>query len=91
MTRGIDPHALQPEQLTDLRLLSVGATRKRGALWECARRRLWWLEREGYIVLGPSLPAGDKLRAVRRTVTVTSKGLEAIRKADAAVAAEGAA
>lgn len=75
---------LQPDQLADLRLLGVGATRKNGAPWECSRARLAWFALHGYVEMGPSLPAGDRMRAVRRSVTVTVKGWEAIVAADAA-------
>lgn len=76
MTRPIT--VLQPEQLTDLRLLASGATRRHGVPWRCALARLRWFEVKGLVVLGPSVQG-------RRTATLTELGRQAI----AAVAAEG--
>lgn len=67
---------LTPARLTALRLISTGETRRNGMPWEPQRQQLEWLDREGYVKLGPAPEptTRDRMLKVRRTVEVTAKG-----------------
>lgn len=78
MSKYRDANVLTAERLADLRRIAEGVTRVAGAPWELSRTRMLWLEREGYLTLGPPLQTGVHRRSVRREMTLTDKARSAI-------------